>query len=199
MKSRLNHKKKICRDLWYPAGDFRSSQCVEYMQQADVLVTNPPFSLFRDYIKLARKYDKKFLLVGNMNGITYQDVFPYMKNNEMWLGVHHVKEFVLRDGSSQKFGNNVWYTNIPHGIERPFLELTEKYTPEKYPTYDNYGAIDVALLKEIPYDYDGIMGVPITFMEKFNKNQFDIIGLRAGTRINGKDTYKRIFIQRKGA
>ena len=145
-------------------GDFRSEQSLEVLQKADIVVTNPPFSLFREYIAQLMEYNKKFLIIGNQNAITNKEMFPLIKDGHIWLGKTMPKEFMQPNGEMKKFGNICWYTNLDnHKYEEP-IALTAEYSPEKYPEYDNYNAINVDKIKEIPYDYDGVMGVPITII-----------------------------------
>ena len=188
-------------------GDFRSAECIEFLKDADVVVTNPPFSLFREYVAQLMEYGKKFLIIGSMNAITYKEIFPYIKNNELWLGMNWVKEFVQPNGEVKKFGNICWYTNIGHSRRNTPLDLYKKYSADEYPKYDNYDAIEVSKVSEIPMDYNGVMGVPITFLDKYCPTQFEILGLdryvednpHYGHRfhINGKETYARILIRKK--
>lgn len=193
-------------------GDFRSPECIDLLKQADIVVTNPPFSLFREYIALLMKYKKKFVIIGNQNAITYKEVFPLLKTNEVWPGYNHVKEFLQSDGSMKKFGNIQWFTNLDISKRHEELILYKKYTPQEYPTYDNYDAINVDKVANIPCDYDGVMGVPITFLDKYNPNQFEIIGATESEgkgfsqglwhpeskisqpMINHTKLYKRLFI-----
>ena len=189
-------------------GDFRSEECIEFLKEADVVVTNPPFSLFREYIKQLMDYGKKFLVIGSMNAITYKEIFPYIKDNELWLGNQNVKEFRSPNGEIKKFGNILWYTNIQHKKRNTPLDLYKRYSNE-YPKYDNYDAIECGKVAEIPMDYDGVMGVPITFLDKYCPEQFEIVGLdryvednpHYGHRftINGKETYARILIRKRTA
>ena len=158
-------------------GDFRSKECIELLKQADVVVTNPPFSLFREYVAQLMEYNKKFIIIGNDNCRTYKEVFKLIKGNKLWCGYNHVKEFIKADGSKQQFGNVSWYTNVDISKRYERLDLYRKYTPEEYPKYDNYDAINVDKVSDIPVDYDGVMGVPITFLDKHNPNQFEIIDL----------------------
>ena len=188
-------------------GDFRSAECIEFLKEADVVVTNPPFSLFRKYVAQLMKYGKKFLIIGNKNAITYKEIFPYIKNNELWLGMNWAKDFVQPNGEVKKFGNICWYTNIGHARRNTPLDLYKKYSADEYPKYDNYDAIEVSKVSEIPTNYEGVMGVPITFLDKYCPTQFEIVGLdryvednpHYGHRfhINGKETYARILIRRK--
>ena len=166
-------------------GDFRSKECVELLKQADVVVTNPPFSLFREYIAQLVEYEKKFIIIGNDNCRTYKEVFKLIKSNKLWCGYNHVKEFIKADGSKQQFGNVSWYTNVDISKRYERLDLYRKYTPEEYPKYDNYDAINVNKVSDIPMDYDGVMGVPITFLDKYNPNQFEIVGM-----CENEDLYK---------
>ena len=158
-------------------GDFRNAECIELLKQADIVVTNPPFSLAREYIACLMEYQKKFLIIGDMNWITYKEVFPLLKDNHIWLGNCAAKEFVQPDGTIKKFGNKLWFTNLDHKKRHEKLILWNNYTPEEFPTYDNYDAINVDKVSDIPCDYDGVMGVPITFLDKYNPEQFEIIGM----------------------
>ena len=185
-------------------GDFRSDECIEFLKEADIVCTNPPFSLFREYVAQLMEYEKKFLIIGSMNALTYKEIFPLVKNNELWLGYNSVKEFLKPDGSTQQFGNILWYTNLPHKKRNEELILIEKYKGNeyKYPKYDNYDAIEVSKVFDIPMDYDGVMGVPITFLDKYNPEQFEIVKFRKGDdekdlSIGGKYPYFRILIRRK--
>ena len=183
------------------SGDFRSEECIEFLKEADVVVTNPPFSLFREYVRQLMDYGKKFLVIGSMNAITYKEIFPYIKNNELWLGNQNVKEFRSPNGEIKKFGNILWYTNIQHKKRNTPLDLYKRYSNE-YPKYDNYDAIEVSKVSDIPMDYDGVMGVPITFLDKYCPEQFEIVKFRKGDddkdlAVNGKTPYFRILIKRK--
>lgn len=144
---------------------------------------------------------KKFLIIGNMNAITYKEIFPYIKNNELWLGTQYVKEFISKYGEIRKFGNILWYTNLDHNKRHQEIDLYKRYNEEEYPKYDNYDAIEVSKVCELPMDYDGLMGVPITFLGKFCPTQFEIIKFRKGNddkdlSVNGKCPYFRILIKR---
>lgn len=188
-------------------GDFRSEECIEYLKECDVVVTNPPFSLFRQYVKQLMDYGKKFIIIGNNNAITYKEIFPYIKNNQLWLGMNFVKSFEKPNGDIQKFGNISWFTNVPYVYDRKPLILTKSYydNPSVYPKFDNFDAINVDKVADIPMDYDGIMAVPITFLYKYNPTQFEIIdmstmsGVSANywTMINGIPKYSRVFIKKK--
>lgn len=193
-------------------GDFRSKESIELLKQSDIVVTNPPFSLFREYIAQLIKYDKKFIIIGNGNALVYKEIFPLIKDNKIWLGVSK-RGFQFADSENNLTTiNAVWYTNIPHKKRYEDLILYKKYTPEDYPHYDNYDAINVNKTKDIPMDYNGLMGVPITFMDKYNPEQFEIIdGLNRSsilnptaetkgkflTQINGKIFYARIVIRKR--
>lgn len=196
-------------------GDFRSEECVEILKEADVVVTNPPFSLFREYVAQLVEYGKKFIIIGNKNAITYKEFFPLLKNDKVWIGHNSVKEFLQGDGSKKKFGNVGWYTNVDIPTRHTPMDLYMHYygNEEQYPKYDNYDAINVDKVCEIPEDYDGVMGVPISFMDKYCPEQFEIIGLIAGNirglagiksstkkdgpYIGGKLKYGRILICRR--
>jgi hypothetical protein len=197
-------------------GDFRSQECVDLLKEADIVVTNPPFSLFREYIAQLVEYKKKFLVVGNKNAITYKEIFPLIKENKVWLGVTSPKVFVQPNGEEKKFGNICWFTNLSHRKRNEELPLYAKYKKKDYPKYDNYDAIEVSKTKNIPCDYDGVMGVPISFLDKYNPEQFEIVGMCSSAGYNknivgipflgkkdarplikGKNTYARILICRK--
>ena len=195
-------------------GDFRSPECIELLNQSDIVVTNPPFSLFREYIGQLIEYNKAFLIIGNMNAFTYKEVFPLLKDSKVWLGYNSVKEFVKPNGEKQKFGNILWYTNLDIQKRHENLLLYKNYNETEYPKYDNYNAISVNKVFDIPCDYYGEIGVPITFFDKFNPNQFEIIGMsgelaesvvidgkrRSGRFYeNGKRLYDRLVIKRKSA
>ena len=158
-------------------GDFRSDECIEILKQADIVVTNPPFSLFREYVAQLIDYDKKFICIGSQNAITYKEFFPLLKDNKVWLGHTSPKEFLQPDDSIKKFGNISWFTNLDISKRHEKLILWKNYTPEEYPKYDNYDAINVDRVADIPVDYDGVMGVPITFLDKFCPEQFEILGI----------------------
>lgn len=197
-------------------GDFRSAECVELLKQSDVVVTNPPFSLFREYMAQLMEYGKKFLIIGNKNAITYKEIFPLIKDNKLWLGVTSPEDFIQPKGDKKKNmkGLTRWFTNIEHSKRTYPLDLYKNYNAEKYPKYDNYDAINVDKVTDIPIDYDGVMGVPITFLDKYCPTQFEIVGMaedngkgQSGKAnwdglnphcvINGKNKYKRIFIRKK--
>lgn len=180
-------------------GDFRSPECVEILKQADIVVTNPPFSLFREYVAQLMEYEKKFIIIGNQNAITYKETFKLIKENRIWLGnksgdmafkvPDYYEEKATRywqDETGQKWrslGNICWFTNLDHAKRHEELLLYKTYSPEEYPKYDNYEAIEVSKVKDIPIDYQGAMGVPITFLDKYNPEQFEIIGLANDKRI----------------
>ena len=176
-------------------GDFRSEECIEFLKEADIVVTNPPFSLFREYVAQLMQYGKKFLIIGNNNAITYKDIFSYIKNNELWLGITSVKDFIQPNGEIKKFGNICWFTNLEHKKRNEELILYKSYNPTEYPKYENYDGIEVSKVAEIPMDYDSVCGVPISFLDKYCPNQFRIIGLDRPS-INGKIMYRRILIQK---
>lgn len=203
--------KKIYRTSYSEGIDFRSDLALDFLKEADIVVTNPPFSLFREYIAQLMEYNKKFLVVGNMNAITYKEIFKLIKNNQVWLGVTYPKSFEQPDGSLKKFGNINWYTNLEHHKRNEKLILYKKYNAEEYPKYDNYDAIEVSKTKDIPIDYSGAMGVPISFLTKYNPEQFEIIGcsydygrpkgwnenINMNVSINNKNIYKRLLIKHK--
>ena len=192
-------RKNVKRELYYEAGDFRSDICLTLLQESDIVVTNPPFSLFREYLMTLIKYKKQFLIIGNINCITYKEVFPLLKENKVWLGTgmsRKISGFIVPDyyklygteavinKKGQRIvatNNALWLTNIDHAKRHQMLPLdlgfTYKCHEEMYPTYDNYKAININKTNQIPCDYKGIMGVPITFLDVFCPEQFEIVGL----------------------
>ena len=206
-------------------GDFRSEECIEILKKCDIVCTNPPFSLFRQYVAQLFEYKKDFLIIGNVNAISYKEVFPLIKENKMWLGVSSFNKgmyFGVPDdytyADTYKFdrernGKKVmrvssicWFTNLDHKKRHEELLLYKKYNTEEYPKYDNYDAIEVGKTKDIPMDYNGIMGVPITFLDKYCPTQFEIVGQMMTTKvtefnfgypyINGKKKFARVLIKR---
>lgn len=183
-------------------GDFRSQECIEVLKQSDVVVTNPPFSLFRDYVAQLIKYDKKFIIIGSILGLTYKVSLPLTINNKVSLGYNRVREFIQKDGTIKDIHVSRWITNFSIQKNQEHLNLTEIYTPEKYPKYDNYDAININKTSEIPKDYFGAMGVPVSFLDKYSPDQFEIIGCNNALPIkhltlSGKEPFKRIIIKRK--
>ena len=170
-------------------GDFRSNECLELLDKSDIVVTNPPFSLFREYMAQLIEYKKKFVIIGNKNSITYKEIFALIKEEKIWLGYRNVNSdmwFVVPpgyryekivEGQKLKHIMGCWYTNLDTTKRHEVMPLYKKYSAEEYPEYDNYKAINVDKVSDIPYDYDGVMGVPITFLDKYNPEQFEIIGL----------------------
>jgi len=205
-------------------GDFRSVECVELLKEADIVVTNPPFSLFREYVAQLMDYHKKFIIVGSKNALTYKDIFKYVKDNRIWLGIgfqngnaffkipsqniHDFADGVYDEKTGLvKFRNVGWYTNIDHKKRHESIFLFRNYTPQNYFYYDNYDIINVDKLDEIPGDWKGVMGVPITFLDRYNPDQFEILGIANSARwighecytiINGKKIYNRILIKAIG-
>ena len=196
-------------------GDFRSPECIELLKESDIVITNPPFSLFREFVPTLIEHNKKFLIIGNKNALTYKEIFPYIKSNELWLGFTSPLDFKQPKGAIKKKLKNLtlWYTNLEHSKRNEELFLYKEYDSEKYPKYDNYDAINVDRVKDIPKDYYGKMGVPITFILNYNPDQFEIIdalnkySILTGptpetlgkylTAINGKIKYVRVIIKRK--
>lgn len=195
-------------------GDFRSEECIEILKESDVVVSNPPFSLFREYVSQLMEYDKKFLIVGNNNAITYKETFGFIKENKLWQGVNpRGMDFILPNGEKKNVNAN-WWTNMENEKRNGEIILVKQYKGNEleYPKYDNYNAIEISKVKDIPLDYDGYMGVPITFMDKYNPNQFKILGImntgeeNKGIRyentphgrpvINGVEKYLRILIKK---
>ena len=164
-------------------GDFRSDECIDLLKQSDMVVTNPPFSLFREYIAQLDQYNKQFIVIGNKNAITYKEIFPLIKDNKLWLGFSQPKEFGTPNGMTKKVnGLTRWFTNVDtkkrhHKLETVYRwrKRKEKY-PDLYPKYDNYDAIEVSKVLQIPLDYAGVMGVPVTFLDKYSPDQFEILG-----------------------
>lgn len=214
-------------------GDFRSPECLKLMDEADIVVTNPPFSLFREYVRTLMDAKKKFIIIGNQNAITYKEIFPLLKNNQMWLGNgfsgnvgFFESPYEDRAVSSQhkegliRVSGVVWFTNLELKKRSEEIILVKRYSPEDYPRYDNYEAIEVGRTVDIPCDYAGVMGVPITFLDKYSPDQFEIVGMAAGNSracgfyydvpykqhpndrggcgvINGKRVYARILIRNR--
>ena len=201
VKQLLKHDKNTSTPL-KDNGDFRSDECIELLKQSDIVCTNPPFSLFREYIAQLTDYAKKFLIIGNTNAITYQEVFKLIEQNKVWLGINNGPKvyqvpdyyeqeniFTGTDGKKYaKMGNTGWFTNIDFEKRHEVLQLYKKYAPENYPKYDNYDAIEVSKISEIPVDYDGVMGVPVTFLDRYNPEQFKILGITDRHNISGLRT-----------
>lgn len=206
-------------------GDFRSEECIELLKEADIVCTNPPFSLFREYLAQLVEHDKKFLIVGNKNAITYKETFTLIKENKMWLGMRNVNQdmwLLLTDRAESyekivhevdSYGQNVprkskhinaiWLTNLEHRKRHERFLPYKNYTPEEFPKYDNYDAIEVGKVVDIPQDYDGVMGVPITFLDKYNPEQFEILGMcenedlyRLKTRVYTSQECKRAYMDK---
>lgn len=212
-------------------GDFRSEECIKLLKQADIVVTNPPFSLFREYVAQLIEYNKKFLIIGNQNNVTYKEIFALIKQNKMWLGFksgdmafkvpldsepRETRFWIDETGQKwRSLGNICWYTNLDISKRHENLILYKTYNEEEYPKYDNYNAINVGKVDTIPFDYEGAMGVPITFLDKYNPDQFEILNCNDFRKfeavpekshglikdkegaINGKPTYVRILIRNK--
>lgn len=191
-------------------GDFRSKESIELLKESDVVITNPPFSLFRELVALVLEYGKSYILLGNMNAVAYKIMFPQLLERTGFVSNKRIQNFIKPDGSIQKFGNIFWYSNIESSHEskhNPFLPLTESYYGNpKFKFYDATDILNVDKLKDIPYDYDGLMGVPITILTKYNPEQFEIVGLMSSGGggydlgkpvINGKNIFKRIVVKVK--
>jgi hypothetical protein len=209
-------------------GDFRSEECINILKEADIVVTNPPFSLFSEYVAQLAQFDKKFIIIGHQNAITYKDVFPIIKQNKMWLGYgfkRNMAHFIAphyEDTASDadhkvgmiRVSGVVWYTSLDHNKRHEEMILVKRYNgnENEYPCYDNYDAIEVSRTQNIPMDYEGAMGVPITFLTKYNPEQFNIIGCSYsygepvgyykkgaghGVSVDGRQIYKRLFITNK--
>lgn len=201
------------RLLW--DGDFRSVECVDLMKESDVVVTNPPFSLFRDFLNMMMEKKKKFLIIGNINAMTYKEVFPLFRANKIHFGHYAgngvfevpidypLHEAIAKYEDGKKFivvQGIRWYTNLDVSKEKKPIPLVKHYSPDLYPKYDNYDAIDVSRTRDIPCDYNGVMGVPITFLDKYNPKQFELVKFRKGDdekdlRVGGKCPYFRVLIR----
>ncbi len=219
LKSKQRGVKKLKGD-----GDFRSDECLEYLNQADIVVTNPPFSLFREYVSLIVNYKKKFLIIGNINALTYKEIFPLIQNNQIWLGTgmgRWISGFIVPKeyelyGTEAKINdrgerivatnNCMWLTNLDHQKRHEDIDLYKSYKGNEnaYPWYDNFKAINVNKVSDIPADFYGVIGVPVTFLNKYNPDQFEIIGneytlgIEKGRGyVNGKRMYSRLFIKRR--
>lgn len=204
-------------------GDFRSEECLALIDEADIVVTNPPFSLFREYVGTLVEHKKSFIIIGSQNAITYKDTFGYLMRNMMWIGYNsgdmaftvpndyepHATRY-WQDETGQKWrsmGNICWFTNLDIGKRHEDLVLFREYNPDDYPKYDGYDVINVNKLVDIPCDYSGVMGVPITFMDKYNPDQFEIVGLANSARylgdfecltvIDGRRIYNRVLIRNR--
>lgn len=203
-------------------GDFRSEECIKLLRQADIVVTNPPFSLFREYVAQLVEYKKKFIILGDQNAITYKDFFKLIKENKLWLGYDNngtkwfqvpidydipteSRKKIVNGVKYFSMGRIVWFTNLDTTKRHEKLTFYKKYSPEEFPKYDNYEAINVDRVSDIPMDCSGMMGVPITFLDKYNPKQFEVIGIdryvednpNYGRRftINGKEIYARVIIK----
>lgn len=188
-------------------GDFRSPECIEILKEADVILTNPPFSMFREYVTQLIEYDKKFLIIGNINAITYKNIFKLITENKIWLGYNCIRHFQTPVGTMYESARSFWYTNLDYKKRHDEFILHKEYSgnESEYPKYDNYDAIDVNPAINIPKDYDGIIGVPVTFLDKHNPEQFEILNCSAysdkeyygcgALYIKGKKQYARILIK----
>lgn len=187
-------------------GDFRSPECVEILQECDIVCTNPPFSLFREFVSLIMTHQKKFLIIGNQNAFTYKETFSLIKTNQIWTGYNMVKKFYQPDGSIKEFGNVCWFTNMQTSKRIEELVCTKSFSTTDYVEYDNYEAIEVSRVANIPKDYNGVMGVPITFIDKYNPEQFEILSCSAfsdpeffgcgALYVDGRKTYARVLVKR---
>lgn len=220
--------KGLIRDIWFSGGlggaDFRSPESIERLKQADLIITNPPFSLFRDFMDLLIQYDKKFLVIGNFNAVKYKNIFPLIKENKLWIGtrpfggaismifnvpdekqlIESGKHYIMLGGKAMAQIPATWFTNLYHAKQKPLI-LSKRYhgNESMYPKYDNADVINVDRKTNIPIDYYGVMGIPITFIDRYNKNHFEILGLDKdftndgnGAILKGRHLYGRIFIRR---
>jgi len=226
--NRIPSDEEIDRHRLKGNGDFRSDECIELLKQADIVVTNPPFSLFREYVTQLAESSKKFLVIGNHHAITYKEIFKLIRDNKIWLGNTQPVAFMVPDDYEMRevrswrdengknwrsLGNACWFTNLDFAKRHEDLILYKTFTSEDYPKFDNYEAIEVSKVADIPVDYDDVMGVPITFLNKYNPEQFEIVGLIAGNikglagipsasgkdgpYIDGKLKYGRILIRNR--
>ena len=230
----MNDVKELCKHrIRYLKGDgsFQSKESIELLKEADIVVTNPPFSQFREYVAQLMAFKKQFIIIGNQNAITYKEIFPLIADNKIWLGYgfkgnvgffinSHYEDYAKASEHKEgmiRVSGVMWFTNIDTTKRHEVLDLYKSYNPEDYPEYDNFPAININKTAEIPYDYDGMMGVPITFLDKYNPEQFEIVdalnryalfdsqGTNEGVKanhshtcnINGKSTYFRIVIKKK--
>ena len=222
VKYLLKHDKNTATPL-KGSGDFRSDECKELLEQADIVVTNPPFSLFREYVSQLMEHKKKFLILGDQNAITYKETFGYIKDDKLWVGYDNggtkwfqvPMDYDISTESRKKIVNGVkyfsmgrilWFTNLDTTKRHENIVLYKKYTPEEFPKYDNYDVINVDKVSDIPMNYNHVMGVPITFVDKYNPKQFEILGVANSARwigykcltiIQGRKIYNRILIKRK--
>jgi len=222
VKYLLKHDKNTSTPL-KGSGDFRSEECIKLLKEADIVVTNPPFSLFREYVAQLMENKKKFLILGDQNAITYKETFGYVKDNKLWVGYDNggtkwfqvPMDYDISTESRKKIVNGVkyfsmgrilWFTNLDTTKRHENIVLYKKYTPKEFPKYDNYDVINVDKVSDIPMNYNGVMGVPITFVDKYNPKQFEILGVANSARwigykcltlIQGRKIYNRILIKRK--
>lgn len=185
-------------------GDFRSNECTEIQKENDIVITNPPYSQFKDFFAWLSKH---YLIISNINALSYKGIFPQIMENKIKVGLSHPFRFILPNGDVKKILSSCWITNLTSNTKIPPIKLREKYNPEKYPKYDTYDAINVKRVTEIPIDYKGVIGVPISFLSKYNSGQFEIVGILnhktdhnwdfGRPLINGKETFKRILIRWK--
>lgn len=188
-------------------GDFRSPECIDILKECDIVCTNPPFSLFREFVSLIMTHQKQFLIIGNQNAFTYKETFSLIKTNKIWTGYNMVKKFIQPDGSIKEFGNVCWFTNMKTTKRYEEIICTKTYSSIDYAQYDNHEAIEIPKVVNLPKDYMGIMGVPITFIDKYNPEQFEILSCSAfsdpeyfgcgSLYVDGRKTYARILIRRK--
>ena len=229
VKQLLEHDANVSAPL-KDNGDFRSDECIKLLKEADIICTNPPFSLFREYLTQLMEYGKKFLILGDQNAITYRETFGYIKNNKLWLGYDNggtkwfqvpmdyditteSRKKIVKGVKYLSMGRILWFTNLDTTKRHENIVLYKKYTPKEFPKYDNYDAINIDKVSDIPMDYDGVMGVPITFVDKYNPEQFELLGImntgeeNKGIRhkgtphgrplVNGVEKYLRILIKTK--
>jgi len=221
-------RKGIIKTTLKQNGDFRSPECVEILKEVDIVVTNPPFSLFREFVSQLIKYNKKFVIIGNVNALSTKEIFKLIKENKIWLGFGHPKKFKvpdyydngIKDGNGvnwQTLGNICWFTNLEIKKRHEDLILYKEYNPNEYLKYDNYEAININRIKDIPMRYKGVMGVPVSFLDKYNPEQFEIIAFDYEIKqglfpklvkknwkgktdrgyVKGKRLYARMFIRNK--
>lgn len=225
LRHNANTSRSLNGDGSYGAGDFRSRECIELLKQADVVVTNPPFSLFREFVAQLIAHGKRFLIIGSQSAITYKGVFTFIRDSKVWLGVDNggtkwfrvPDDYDIQTESRKKIENGIkyfsmgsimWFTNMDNPKRHESIPIFKKYSPDAYPKYDNYDAIEVGKVADIPVDYEGVMAVPITFLDRYNPKQFVLVGSNRdvdqdpdgiygrGSMLSGKETFKRLFIKR---
>ena len=214
--SATDNTRTVLRTKLAGDGSFQSEECISFINEVDIVVTNPPFSIFRNYFDLLVDGKKKYIIIGSQNAICYKDIFPHILSGEVYIGYITPSTFKNKNLNTEYLGFSRWFTNLKPNKEKPFLELTKSYNEEEYPELDNFKAININRTKDIPYDYSGVMAVPISYMKWHNPRQFDLLGAtitgdpfakgifvdvgnqKFEPRLNGRYIYKRLFIRRSG-